>query len=430
MTAGTPFVAKVNFQPKGSPPSGYVADYGKPYTAQGDFSYGWSADNRSGMIERKTSAAFRYDTFAQLDAARPADTWEIAVPNGLYRVIVLAGDPLKTSGRLAIDAEGVTVLDRAPSKASPWRRGERLVFVSDGKLTVTPGDAAIANKINSIDVIQSDPHVTGLDVVNPASRNGMVNNEMGLKNALPVLDKLGTRSVRLWYDVKSWSAKPDDEFIDYFRAHKRAGYHVTVIFDTPTVPKASEAKAFFQRMLAYKDVKQLVDIWQIGNEMNLTAFWTGTYDEYTQRVLKPSYEVLNPAGEPTITGGITYDVQACEALAATGAMNYCDYAGFHPYGESAAVAVQRATDAKAAFGGKPLIVTEWNIQNYQWDLDLWAEQVKIAAEGLAQVAYLNYYYALRVDDTSIGAAGAVYNSGKPNRRFYDVIASWALDAET
>lgn len=421
------FDVDFNFQPKGSPPSGYVADYGKGFTTQGEYAFGWNVDNSKRMIDRKTAAAVRLDTFALLGDSKSAKTWEVEVPNGLYNVRVTSGDATLTNSRYGIDVEGKTLLDRTPTKATRWRTGEGLVWVGDGRLTVTSAADAYNNKLTNINITQVDPHVTGQDIVNPYASAGMVQNETPLRTALPALNALGTKSVRLWYDVKDWKDGPDQTFFDYFKAHKDAGYHVMVIFDTPSVPRAKDVKAFFQRIVAHEGATDMIDMWQIGNEMNVETYWTGTQQEYVERVLRPAYEVIHPTGEPVVGGGISFDVSKCVELESYGYSDYVDYSAFHPYGESADIVLQRATDAKAAFGGKPMIVSEWNVQGLKWTPEAWAQELAEAGESLKQIAYLNYYYALRTDNSHVGTGGAIFNSGKRNTLFWNVIEGWSGD---
>ena len=97
--------------------------------------------------------------------------------------------------------------------------------------------------------------------------------------------------------------------------------------------------------------------------------------------------------------------------------------GFHPYGESGAIVIQRAVDAKKNFGNKPMIITEWNVQ-FVTDPVKWVKEINIAAAGLANVAYLNYYYALKVDTSHVGKGGLIYSDGTKNTAFYNAIYDW------
>lgn len=425
LMAIAPFEAKVAFAPKDSPtPGGYVADTGKPFAAQNGLSYGWEKSNVGYTIDRHTSAKQRYDGLAYLGNGESAATWEIEVPDGLYEVQVMSGDAKYTNSRYHVMAEEQTVVSSKPNKARPWRSGTTLVYVADGRLTLTAGATAVNNKINSVSIRQVDPHVTGQDIVNPFANAGVVQNEVDTDVAIPTMKTLGMKTVRLWYDVKDWGDGPDRKFLKLFKEHHQAGFAVVAIFDTPGLPKAYEVREFFERMAADAMAVESIDYWQLGNEPERSPFWKGTLQQYVDRVMKPAYEVLSTIGEPTIGAGPSYDVNKAQELVDAGYLNYCDYAGFHPYGPSANDVIQRATAAKAIFGGKPLVVTEWNVQ-FQSDPDVWAEQVRLASIGLAQIAYMNFYYALSTTQTGVGKGGLIEEDGTQNGPFYAVAETWA-----
>jgi hypothetical protein len=88
--------AKVNFQPAASPvPAGYLAADGSTYRARGSFTYGWTATNNTARDRNSArSPDQRYDTLIHMQRPeRPNAVFEIAVPNGTYRVRVVSGDP-------------------------------------------------------------------------------------------------------------------------------------------------------------------------------------------------------------------------------------------------------------------------------------------------------------------------------------------------
>ena len=75
-----------------------------------------------------------------MPGARARNCWEIAVPDGQYKVRLTAG------GR--VDAEGLAVVTAAPTAARPFAQGTRTITVSDGRLTLTAdggGNAQIAD---------------------------------------------------------------------------------------------------------------------------------------------------------------------------------------------------------------------------------------------------------------------------------------------
>lgn len=155
---GEAFAVNINFQPSGySPPSGYVADTGAAFDDRGNgYSYGWSSDNTTEAPKlRHTRFTFRYDSMVYTFGK----TWEIAVPNGTYRVWVVSGDYVTAGRRYAVCAEGATVYRGSVSDRIPYIGGQVDVQVTDGRLTLwarsdaplTPFNFARFEKIGEID---------------------------------------------------------------------------------------------------------------------------------------------------------------------------------------------------------------------------------------------------------------------------------------
>jgi hypothetical protein len=79
-------------------------------------------------------------------------TWEIAVPNGTYRVRIVAGDPSYWDSVHRISAEGVLVVNGTPTTSNRWVEGTATVAVSDGRLTIGNYAGASNNKICFIEI--------------------------------------------------------------------------------------------------------------------------------------------------------------------------------------------------------------------------------------------------------------------------------------
>src|SRR6185295_14544106 len=105
------------------PYPGYSTDSGAGYGVHGSLTYGWDHVNR-GMVSRggdPLSPDQRYDTFAQMESTEfGALTWEIAVPNGNYKVHAVAGDPISTSGTFKTNVEGMLTINGSPSASQHW----------------------------------------------------------------------------------------------------------------------------------------------------------------------------------------------------------------------------------------------------------------------------------------------------------------------
>ena len=69
--------------------------------------YGWSGDNITQSRDRNSASSpdQRYDTLVQFNGK----TWELAVPDGIYLVHMVAGDPSYYDSNYMINAEGVAV---------------------------------------------------------------------------------------------------------------------------------------------------------------------------------------------------------------------------------------------------------------------------------------------------------------------------------
>lgn len=101
------------------------------------------------------SADPRYDTLTHLQ--RGGDmVWDAAVPNGTYRVRLVAGDPTATDCPFQFDVEGVVSATQSPAlPSSYWRESVLECPVSDGRLTIRSAPQAANNKLCCIDVVQS-----------------------------------------------------------------------------------------------------------------------------------------------------------------------------------------------------------------------------------------------------------------------------------
>ncbi len=144
---------RVNFQPASSSvPTGYIPDSGGTYAARNGRTYGWSA----AIAEKRDRGVHpdqRYDTFiyTQLGGNK---NWEMAVPNGTYRVRVVLGDPNYQDSYYKMAVEGVVAVSAAPTAASRIREGTVTVTVADGRLTLSNPAGASNNKLDFVEIAQ------------------------------------------------------------------------------------------------------------------------------------------------------------------------------------------------------------------------------------------------------------------------------------
>ncbi|MGW0811131.1 Ig-like domain-containing protein [Nonomuraea sp. NPDC002799] len=180
-----PFDARVNFSDQATtPPTGYVRDFGEAYGPRtGGLTYGWVQVGTTTPLSlvgngrnRGTGADPRLDTLVhmQLPAASPGvktpGAWEIAVPDGAYRVTAAVGDPSNTDSGHWLNIEDQSgIAAFAPSSTERNRTVTRTVTVSDGRLTLTPGGGA-NTKLNYVDVAQVLTPAPSVRQTTPANR--------------------------------------------------------------------------------------------------------------------------------------------------------------------------------------------------------------------------------------------------------------------
>jgi hypothetical protein len=145
-------VGRINFQPANAPKvKHYAVDSGLRYGQRNGLRYGWTPDNRANTMDRNSSRSTdqRYDTFAYLQ--RNGDyAWNLAVPNGRYRVQLAMGDASNYASNFRLRLEGRLAVNMKPSSSNRWATVTTTVDVADGKLTLRSFAGAANNKINWI----------------------------------------------------------------------------------------------------------------------------------------------------------------------------------------------------------------------------------------------------------------------------------------
>ena len=146
------FAAAINFQPAAAAvPAGYEADSGAIFADRGNgLSYGWdqavlqTRDRNSGNAVDQ-----RYDTLNHLQKSGNR-IWELALPNGIYAVRLVAGDPSYTDQVNSFDLEGTPLND--PDGQDHFDEFDVIVEVTDGRLTLQPAGTASNAKVCFIEV--------------------------------------------------------------------------------------------------------------------------------------------------------------------------------------------------------------------------------------------------------------------------------------
>jgi hypothetical protein len=151
------FAVKINFQLDSAPvPAGYLKDGGAAYGNRGNgYTYGWNQDNSATARDRNAanSPDQRYDTLLHLQkSTNPNASWEIAVPNGSYKVRIVSGDPSYFDAVYKLNAEGVLAINGTPTTGTRWFDNTVTVTVNDGRLSVTNATGSSNNKICFIEI--------------------------------------------------------------------------------------------------------------------------------------------------------------------------------------------------------------------------------------------------------------------------------------
>lgn len=154
---GTASNFRVNFQPESAPtPSGFVADTGEPYGVRDNgLTYGWDAGNFE-TRDRGVASDQRYDTLNHMQLGG-THSWEASVPDGTYRVRVVAGDPDFTDQVNSLRIENVVVEDPEGSGVGNNDNFDDYVVtteVTDGRLTISPTADAKNAKLAFVEIEQ------------------------------------------------------------------------------------------------------------------------------------------------------------------------------------------------------------------------------------------------------------------------------------
>jgi hypothetical protein len=247
-------------------------------------------------------------------------------------------------------------------------------------------------------------------------------SQMG--RVIPVLKALHVGTVRLWWGMNSWGNRAGNWSVAEAAALHAAGFKVIMNLGTADVPTYAQAAAFYNYVKNKPGALRSVDYWEIDNEPNQRGFWKGTPAEYVNNVLKPAWDVLHPAGAKILGAGPTWDANFAKLLVSLGYNKYCDYAGFHPYGPSPQEVLNRALAAKAAYQGKPMIFTEWNVRGAENNPALWGQEIDQARKLIAHVAEIACYFPFTVGTSMAGKGGLVSTSFGARNPFYDVFKGW------
>lgn len=205
---------RVNFQDAPTePPAGYFRDFGQPYGLRSgkdfqgcDWSYGWvtpgtstpldlqgNGRNRNNETPNPNEPDLRLATLMHMQlTGKPEGAWEIAIPNGTYRVTVGVGDARSgvTASTHRVNVEGINIINNVvlPSGTTKYASNTlNTVVVADSKLTLDAIGGS-NTKINYVDIIDASadprrPYVTNTnppDCETDVSRDSFISADVHL----------------------------------------------------------------------------------------------------------------------------------------------------------------------------------------------------------------------------------------------------------
>lgn len=211
---------RVNFQDSPTvPPSGYVRDFGEPFGArvrddQGcGLNYGWVTPGTTTPLDLRGNGRNRNEDGAGLSDLRQATfmhmqaddiavpflgvkaegAWEVALPNGTYRVTVGVGDVREVNSVHQVNVENQPAFFGSgfvPNASTKFQEASRMVTLADTRLTVT-ATGGTNTKINYIDIVATNiapdqPYVTGTtpaDCATNISRDVFISTDVHLPSA-------------------------------------------------------------------------------------------------------------------------------------------------------------------------------------------------------------------------------------------------------
>lgn len=268
-----------------------------------------------------------------------------------------------------------------------------------------------------------------------------IGNDTDIGKAIPRLRDLGVKWVRLWADV-DWEQHTEHYSFQKARELHAAGFRVILELSSHSadqkkarVPTYAEVKSYCDWVQSAPGMKDAIEVWEILNELNLKRYWAGTPQQYVDGVLKAAWDSFHPNGELVLGGAFTLyqdkghaSTRITQQYVDAGYLNYCDFAGSHPYAQRPGDLQKHLDELKAIFGAKPVIMTEWNLKSRK-DTAQWAEMLETAKSIVGPHATIICYYRLLGTEREGGWPGVLKaDTYEPQEPFYSQFRSWTHPA--
>lgn len=296
---------------------------------------------------------------------------------------------------------------------------------------------------------------------------------------------LGITAVRVWLSIDTWDGRPNawdplpnwqqtilERDGDYSSSNilamrrlfdlKDAGFAVMVSL-VPRKGQLPESTQVVTDLMTHfknaketpggtRDLADVVDYWEVGNEPDLEFFWAYATSDKSVRIRHYVDTFLIPAATVLKTGQVEKVISAGPAfspndlntildqLSDRGKLNLIDYAGFHPYGNYVPGSGSNpqkdnvdAAKAVVANYNKEMFATEWNVRGYtngsrtQWAQALdenWVNVIKPAFKSAFYYLLINNEIARGNSPTSTRPGGLLKHDSPVTNLIGEPYSAW------
>ncbi|MDB5326158.1 MAG: hypothetical protein JWM57_1727 [Phycisphaerales bacterium] len=270
-----------------------------------------------------------------------------------------------------------------------------------------------------------------------ASDLGINVNSVNASNYKAIVETLvasGTKGVRLWYGFGDYSNRTLLPVTTYAQKFHNDGFTVTLSVNPSKgrTGTADETRGLFEFLATQPELKDSVDIWELGNEPDSQKYWRGNLNTFVTDFVAPAARVLHNQGEKVASGGVSWNPKDVKTMVDAGLLNSVDYVGIHPYARTIGGLKNTIAELKTYVGGTPLIATEWNIRGFEGSSDKtgWAAGVAAMWPIIRENFAVSHYFVTTVMDSLAGPAGILQANGRANEPFYSTYMHLQDDVAT
>jgi hypothetical protein len=285
----------------------------------------------------------------------------------------------------------------------------------------------------------------------------VVGPQVDADRAIPRLGALGVHTVRLQMSVKDWSHPTANTGADQYdgaleQAPKLSdkGFRVVLLVDSEggAMPSYGRARALFDWLMK-RPGASAVDVVEVLGPVTvresdadalsatltrsqqahryvdgpLKAAWDVVHRNHHKKVLGAAFTPFQQAADGRSAG--SYNLSVTQAYVAAGYLKRVDYAGFHPDMSTPAQQEQWVQRAKSVLSGKPLWVSEWQLNRSYYPrvvdyLNAMSQAVTTLRGQLAVACYLGF----TEQEGSVPVARSGLGGYQEDNPAFDTYRSW------